>query len=66
MLGLPRGAEWIVILIIVLLLFGPGRIGKIAGELGKGMKSFREGLSSEDEEKDTKNKTDANGNIEPK
>ena len=66
MLGLPRGAEWIVILIIVLLLFGPGRIGKIAGELGKGMKSFREGLSSEDEEKETKNKTDANGNIEPK
>ena len=66
MLGLPRGAEWIVILIIVLLLFGPGRIGKIAGELGKGIKSFRDGLSSEENEKDTKNNTDANGNIEPK
>ena len=65
MLGLPRGAEWIVILIIVLLLFGPGRIGKIAGELGKGIKSFRDGLSnSDDEYKDTK--TDSNGNIEPK
>jgi len=65
MLGLPRGAEWIIILVIVLLLFGPGRIGKIAGELGKGIKSFREGLSSSDEEnKDTK--TDADGNIEPK
>jgi sec-independent protein translocase protein TatA len=65
MLGLPRGAEWIVILIIVLLLFGPGRIGKIAGELGKGIKSFRDGLSnSDDETKDTK--TDSNGNIEPK
>lgn len=65
MLGLPRGAEWIVILIIVLLLFGPGRIGKIAGELGKGIKSFRDGLSSpEDENNETK--TDANGNIEPK
>jgi sec-independent protein translocase protein TatA len=67
MLGLPRGAEWIVILIIVLLLFGPGRIGKIGGELGKGIKSFRDGLSSTDEEKkETENKTDANGNIEPK
>jgi sec-independent protein translocase protein TatA len=65
MLGLPRGAEWIVILVIVLLLFGPGRIGKIAGELGKGIKSFRDGLSNSDEEnKDTK--TDSNGNIEPK
>ncbi|MCE9647404.1 MAG: twin-arginine translocase TatA/TatE family subunit [Chloroflexi bacterium] len=40
------GMEWVIILVIVLLLFGPGRIGKIAGELGRGIKSFREGLSS--------------------
>ena len=66
MLGLPRGAEWIVILVIVLLLFGPGRIGKIAGELGKGIKSFRDGLSNSDEENNDANKTDSNGNIEPK
>ena len=38
------GWEWIIILLIVLLLFGPGRIGKIAGELGRGIKSFRDGL----------------------
>ena len=63
MLGLRRGAEWIVILIIVLLLFGPGRIGKVAGELGKGIKAFREGISNPDDDKETK---DANGNIEPK
>ena len=63
MLGLPRGAEWIVILIIILLLFGPGRIGKVAGELGKGIKAFREGISNTDDEKESK---DANGNIEPK
>ncbi len=41
------GWEWIIILFIVLLLFGPGRIGKIAGELGRGIRSFREGLSEE-------------------
>ena len=63
MLGLPRGAEWVVILIIILLLFGPGRIGKVAGELGKGIKAFRDGLSNTDEKQDS---TDANGNIEPK
>lgn len=63
MLGLPRGAEWIVILIIVLLLFGPGRIGRIAGELGKGIKAFRDGLTSRADEDDS---TDADGNIEPK
>ena len=45
--------ELIVILIIVVLLFGPGRIGKVAGELGKGLRSFRDGLSGKDEESAT-------------
>ena len=39
--GIP---ELLIILVIVVLLFGPGRIGKIAGELGKGIRSFREGI----------------------
>jgi sec-independent protein translocase protein TatA len=64
MLGLPRGAEWIVILLIVLLLFGPGRIGRIAGELGKGIKAFREGLGKE--KSDEEQSTDSSGNVEPK
>ncbi len=64
MLGLPRGAEWIVILLIVLLLFGPGRIGKIAGELGRGIKAFRDGLGNNKPEDEQA--TDSNGNIEPK
>lgn len=50
MLGLPRGAEWILILVIILLLFGPGRIGKIASELGQGIRNFREGLSGKKDE----------------
>lgn len=53
MFGLPRGSEWIIILVIVILLFGPGRIGKIAGELGRSIKSFREGLNSNEETEDT-------------
>lgn len=64
MLGLPRGAEWIVILVIVLLLFGPGRIGRIAGELGKGIRAFREGLGKDKPEDEPY--TDSTGNIEPK
>ncbi|MBM3181186.1 MAG: twin-arginine translocase TatA/TatE family subunit [Chloroflexi bacterium] len=50
MLGLPRGSEWIIILIIVILLFGPGRIGKIASELGRSIKSFRDGLGNKEED----------------
>jgi len=57
------GWEWIIILVIVVLLFGPGRIGKISGELGRSIKAFREGLSGEDKDDQP---TDSNGNIEPK
>ena len=44
------GAEWIIILVIILLLFGPGRIGKISGELGRSIKNFRDGLSGKEDE----------------
>ena len=46
--GLP---ELLIILVIIVILFGPGRIGKVAGELGKGIRSFREGLTGKDDEK---------------
>jgi sec-independent protein translocase protein TatA len=42
--------ELIIILVIVILLFGVGRISAIAGELGKGVREFREGLSGTGEE----------------
>ena len=64
MTGLPRGAELIVILVIILLLFGPGRIGKLAAELGKGIKAFRDGLGRDKQEDEVS--TDASGNIDPK
>jgi sec-independent protein translocase protein TatA len=62
---IPRfgGWEWIIILVIVVLLFGPGRIGRISGEIGKSIRSFREGLSGEKEDDQS---TDSKGNIEPK
>jgi sec-independent protein translocase protein TatA len=43
--------ELIIILIIVVLLFGVGRIGKIAGELGSGIKAFKDGLGGENKDK---------------
>jgi sec-independent protein translocase protein TatA len=40
--------ELIIIMVIVILLFGVGRIGKIAGELGKGVRDFQSGLKGEE------------------
>lgn len=41
--------ELIIILIIVILLFGVGRISKISGELGKSIRAFRDNLNAKDE-----------------
>jgi sec-independent protein translocase protein TatA len=41
MLGM---GELAIVLIIVLLIFGAGKLPKVMGDLGKGMKSFREGM----------------------
>ncbi|MBI3340549.1 MAG: twin-arginine translocase TatA/TatE family subunit [Chloroflexi bacterium] len=43
--------ELTIILVIVLLLFGVGRIGKIASELGSGLRAFKSSLNGESEEK---------------
>ena len=59
---MPRlgGWEWIIILVIILLIFGPGRIGKVAGELGKSIKAFRSGLGSQDGDEIKSGSTDKN------
>jgi sec-independent protein translocase protein TatA len=44
-----RGWELIIVLAVILLLFGPGRIGKVAGELGRGIREFRSGLKDDDD-----------------
>ena len=36
--------ELLIILVIVILLFGVGRVGKIGGELGSAVANFRKGL----------------------
>jgi sec-independent protein translocase protein TatA len=45
-LGMP---ELIVILVIVILVFGAGRISEIGGAIGKGIKSFKKSINDSDE-----------------
>ena len=49
--------ELIIILVIVVILFGLGRVGKMGDELGTAIRQFREGLSG--------NATDEAKQIEP-
>lgn len=40
--------ELIIILLIAVLLFGVGRLGRLGGELGKGIREFRRGIQEDD------------------
>jgi sec-independent protein translocase protein TatA len=44
-LGMP---ELIIILVIVLIIFGAGRISEIGGAIGKGIKSFKKSANEPD------------------
>jgi sec-independent protein translocase protein TatA len=48
--------EILIVLVIVLLLFGPGRISKVAGEIGSGIRNFRKSLDGQDEKKEDSKK----------
>jgi sec-independent protein translocase protein TatA len=40
--------HWIVVAIVVLVLFGRGKISETMGDFGKGMKAFRRGMADEE------------------
>ena len=40
--------HWLIVLVIVLVLFGRGRVSEIMGDFGKGIKSFKEGMNEEE------------------
>lgn len=44
-LGNLRGWEWIIILVVILLLFGGKKIPELMRGLGKGVRSFKEGVN---------------------
>jgi sec-independent protein translocase protein TatA len=52
-MGISGFWQWVVIGLIVLLLFSrPGKISKMLGDLGVGLRSFRDGLKGEIKETD--------------
>ncbi len=47
--------ELVIILGIIVLLFGVGRISKIGGELGSGIRSFKDGLQGDKKDEEDQN-----------
>ncbi len=50
-MGNLGGPELMIVLVIVLLLFGVGRVSRVGGELGSAIREFRKGLAGDDEPK---------------
>jgi sec-independent protein translocase protein TatA len=40
--------HWLIVLVIVLLVFGRGKIPELMGDVAKGIKSFKKGMSDDD------------------
>jgi sec-independent protein translocase protein TatA len=51
MFGPFNGWEILIILLVVLLIFGPGRLGELGKSLGEGIRNFKKALSGEEESK---------------
>ena len=49
-----------VVVILVVLLFGRGKISSLMGDVAKGIKSFKKGMSSEDNSTENKKDEDSN------
>ena len=43
--------HWLIVLVVVLILFGRGRVSEIMGDFGKGINSFKKGMAEGEEVK---------------
>ena len=50
--------HWLVVIVVVLLLFGRGKISELMGDMAQGIKAFKKGMSDEPEVKAEPSKTD--------
>ncbi|MCX8122908.1 MAG: twin-arginine translocase TatA/TatE family subunit [Spirochaetes bacterium] len=53
-MSMPGLPELLIIFFIVLIIFGAGKIPKIAKDIGTGIKEFKKAMNSDDETKDEK------------
>lgn len=49
MLGMTSIWHWLIVLVIVLVIFGPGKLPQIGEGLGKGIRNFKKSVNEKDE-----------------
>ena len=56
-MGFGSPLHWIVLVLVIVLLFGGGRISSLMGDVAKGIKSFKKGLADDDDDQQTARKS---------
>jgi sec-independent protein translocase protein TatA len=49
-MGALSPVHWLIVIVVVLLIFGPGRLAGVGKGLGEGIRSFKKGLSTDEED----------------
>ena len=62
----PSFWQILIILVIILIIFGVGKLPKVMGDLGKGIKAFKQGLNEDSEPEDKSSQKDESKLIEKK
>ena len=55
-MGLPQGFEWIIVLVVALIIFGPKNLPKIGRAIGQSIRGFKDemkGITDNDEDDDS-------------
>ncbi len=50
MFSMPSGSEWLIVLVLVMIFFGVGKLPDVFKQLGKGVKAFKDASTKEEEE----------------
>ncbi len=58
--------ELIIILVLVMIVFGAGKLPSVAASLGKGLRSFKDGVKEGDEEKSGQDPDKIDYNVQAK
>lgn len=51
-IGLPMTGiwEWVIVLVVVLIFFGAGKLPSVLGQMGKGVRAFKDGMKDDENE----------------
>jgi sec-independent protein translocase protein TatA len=65
MFGMPSGAEWLIVLLLVLIVFGAGKLPQVGRQLGSAISEFKDTVSPKNDDDDETPTTASSEKTEP-